>query len=307
MPLDGMTELPAYASLAYAKSLAHVGQPLFVPEWGTHVVLRPVPGEAGRLDAVGPYPICCLTPKADLRAGFAALRMAGAVSVVLVADPLHGPDPAALKRAFPVCRPFKTHWLVDRRAGSAEPSKHHQDRMRRGGRHATGLRVSLRDAAWRAEWGRLYGGLVARRCITGMQAFTPAAFEALTDVGDDQLLAVAATNGSEVLAMQIWVCQAGRGYSHLTATSQAGYRLGASYVVYETALRLLSECCVLDLGGGAGLGDDPADTLAMFKRGFANRSVAAYLCGKVLDPALYAALAAGRNGAFFPAYRQGSE
>ncbi len=292
---------PVYGSLAYAHTLSHAGRAWFVPGWDTPVLLRPVPDCPGVVDAMGAYPVCTLPPHADLGAGLEALRAARAVSVALVADPLAGPAPHVLARHFGLCRPYKTHHLIER-CGQVDFSKHHRDRIRRGERHATARLVSLRDPVWRAHWGRLHAGLVARHGVTGVQAFPPEAFDQLAALQDQLLVVAVVDRAGAPLAMQIWVRQGDIAYSHLTATSEAGYQLGATYVAYAAAIEALADCQVLDLGGGAGDGDDPADSLAAFKRGFANASAMAHLCGAVLDDAAYARLSAGRNG-YFPAYR----
>ena len=295
---------PAYASMAYAATLAHVGRAIDLPEWGSAALLRDIPGAPGRLDAMGPYPLCRLAADADIGGGLRALRDAGAVSAVLVADPVAGPDAAALARYFPLCRRFKTHYLVDRRVGPAAPSKHHRDRIRRGQRHTAVRAVTLRDPAWRGHWATLYASLITRKGITGVQAFPPAAFDQLASLPGDQLTSFAAeAPDGAILAMQLWVRHGSIAYSHLTATSEAGYRVGATYAVYAAALDHFAECDVLDLGGGAGVADDPADTLASFKRGFANATAATHLCGAVLDAPAYAALSGLRAADFFPAYR----
>ncbi len=293
-----------YASLAYARSLGHAGRPLDVPEWSSAVILRDIPDAPGRIDAMGPYPVCVLKPDADIPGGLARLREQGTVSVVLVADPLAGPPAAALSRHFPLCRPFKTHHLIDRGVGPATPSKHHRDRIRRGARHATARRVSLRSPVWQAHWRGLYAGLVARKGITGLQAFPEESLDRLAGLPEDRCVAFAAEapDGS-VPAMQLWIRDGARAYSHLTATSEAGYRIGATYVVYAAALDHLADCEVLDLGGGAGHTDDLADPLAAFKRGFANAAATTWLCGAILDAPAYTDLAAGCGGSFFPAYR----
>ena len=106
---------PAYASLGYAQTLRHAGLPLDLPEWGTAVILRDIPGAPGKIDAMGPTTPCALLgAAADIPAGLATLRAMGVVSVVLVADPICGPRQAVLSHHFPICRPFKTHHVIDR-------------------------------------------------------------------------------------------------------------------------------------------------------------------------------------------------
>lgn len=304
LPQPAVIPAHAYASMAYAETLRHVGRPLEVAAWGTPILLRAIPGAGARMDAVGPYPLCTLAPDADIAAGLQTLREAGAVSVVLVPDPLHGPDLARLAHGFTLCRPFKTHQAIDRRVGPPDPSKHHRDRIRKGRRHARARIVSLRDAAWRAQWRRLYTALVLRRGVTGLAAFPDDAFERLATLPEHQLVAFAAESLSgDMLAMQLWIRHADAAYSHLTAISDAGYRTCAGYVVYDAAIEHFADCRILDLGGGAGVVDDPGDTLAAFKRGFANTTLSTRLCGAVLDPVQYAVLSAARSGPFFPVYR----
>jgi hypothetical protein len=164
--------------------------------------------------------------------------------------------------------------------------------------------VSLHDPVWRGHWGRLYAGLVAHRGITGLQVFSAESFDALARLPESQLLAFAAESpAGEVLAMQLWIRHGDCAYSHLTATSEAGYRASATYVVYAAAIEHLRDCIQLDLGGAAGTTDDPENSLALFKRGFANATAVSMLCGAILDEPAYARLAADRVGAFFPIYR----
>ncbi len=294
----------AYASLPYAETLSHVGRAAVLAEWGTAILLRDIDGATDRFDAMGPYPVCTITAEADIPAGLARLQAMGAVSIVMVADPVCGPDAGVLARHFPLCRAFKTHHVIDRTLGPVVPSKHHRDRIRRGARHVAVRLVSLRDLAWQAHWCSLYAGLVEKRAISGVQAFSAAAFAQLANLPPEDLLAFAAeAPDGAVLAMQLWIRHGDCAYSHLTATSEAGYRLGATYAVYAAAIDHLANCRVLDLGGGAGHLDDPNDSLAAFKRGFANTTATTLLCGAVLDEAAYAELASGRSDAFFPAYR----
>jgi hypothetical protein len=293
----------AYASPAYLRSLSHAGRSLDVPAWGAPVVLRTIPG-VEQMDAMGAYPVCVIAPGADIAAGLQTLRDAGLVSVVLVADPVCGVDAETLQRHFPFCVPFKTHYLITGKAGLSALSKHHRDRVRRGEKRATACQVSLRDPVWLAHWCQLYAGLVQHRGITGVQAFSDEAFDALAALPEESLLAFAAVApDGDVLAMQLWVRHGDSAYSHLTATSEAGYRASATFVVYAAAIAYLQDCATLDLGGGAGFADDPENSLAQFKQGFANDTAISMLCGAVLDQAAYDRLAGQQDGSFFPVYR----
>lgn len=279
-----------YASRAYAEGLSHVGRSVEVPEWRGFVLERSIP--AGGRDAIGPYPLTVLPKDADIAGGLSRLASRGLVSVVLVPDPLQGADLSA----FPVRRPFKTHQLID---GPFDPSKHHAERIRRGHRRCRVERRRLADHL--EDWRRLYAGLVERRSVGGAADFPDSYFVMLA--GQPDLEAFVAEIGSEVVAMTLWFACEGVIYNHLTASNAAGYANGASFALYDAAIQHFAGRGVVNLGGGAGHADDPADGLAAFKRGFANREVAAEICGAVLDEGRYAALSAGKATGFFPAYR----
>jgi hypothetical protein len=284
-----------YASALYVGALGHIGRPIDVPEWSTPVLARDVPG--GGKDAIGPYPMTTMAADADLEGGLARLAGAGLVSLVLVADPLSGPRPEQLAAVFPLCRPFKTHYLIE---GAATPSKHHRDRIRRGLRRCRIETVALADHL--DGWAGLYAGLVERRTIGGAADFTPAYFQALAR--EPRLVAFAAYVGGDLAGMTLWFAHAGVVYNHLTASNAIGYANGANFALYDAAIAHFAGSGVINLGGGAGFRDNPDDGLAAFKRGFANGETRAHLCGAVLDPARYADLSAGRpSTGFFPAYR----
>lgn len=287
-----------YASRLYAEALGDLGRTVRLDGWGGFVIARPTPGQA-REDAMGAYPMAVIDPSADLGAGLAALRQLGLVSLVLVPDPLAGPPVDRLTAAFDLCRPFKTHYLIDVAAG-VEFSKHHRDRVRRGARRCRIERVCLADQL--AVWRDLYAGLVNRKSIRGTADFTPGYFERLAQA--PQIAAFAAFVGDAPAAMTLWFEHAGVAYNHLTASNALGYANGANFALYAAAIDHFGGAALMNLGGGAGLDDDPEDGLAAFKRGFANAETRALICGAVLDAEAYAALGAGRApSAFFPAYR----
>lgn len=288
-----------YGSPGYAATLAHVGRPIWVEPWDAAMLLREAP--SGAVDAAGPHPFGALHGAADLCGGLEALRAAGAVSAVLVADPFHGPPPDRLRAAFDLFVPFKTHWTVERRAGAFAPSAHHRGCIRLAERRCRVRPAALRDHL--DEWCRLYGELTRRHGITGTHDYPRESFAALA--GMEGLRGFLAEDAAgEVIAMHLWIDDGRVAYSHLAATDAAGYRAGAAYALYAAAIEHFAGREAIDLGGGAGLADDAADGLAAFKRGFANASRVAHLCGRVLDGAAYARLSAGREAeGYFPAYR----
>jgi hypothetical protein len=84
----------------------------------------------------------------------------------------------------------------------------------------------------------------------------------------------------------------------------------ASYALYWYAISHFRERVRwLDLGGVAGLSEGaPEDGLQRFKAGWATGTRPSFLCGRVLQPSVYADLATKRGiaeSSYFPAYRRG--
>jgi len=278
--------------------MAHLGRPCWVEPWGTPVLLRDAPG--GAQDVAGLYPLCALREGGDLQAGMEVLRQTGAVSVVAVADPFAALEPADLRHAFALVRPFKTHWTVECAAGPPEFSRHHRQEIRVAGRRCHIRMGALRDHL--DDWCRLYAGLCRRRGLSGLHAFPRSSFAALAEA-DGLHAFIAASEAGEIMAMHLWIDDGRVAYSHLAAADLAGYHARASYGLYAAAIEYFAGREAIDLGGGAGLAD-AEDGLAQFKRGFANANRTAHLCGHILDRAAYDRLSAGcGDGTYFPAYR----
>lgn len=288
-----------FATAAYAAGLAHVGDALPVPEWDGHVLTRPTPCGTRR-DAMGPYPLTPLSPDADLAAGLARLTAAGLVSIVLVLDDHLRPPTEALTAPFATARPFKTHQVYDRALGPPAYDKHHRYEIRRANTRVEAREIALADHL--PAWEALYGDLIARHGLTGLHAFPHAHHAELAALPGIRTFG-AFVEGALVSA-HIFATHDGHAVSHLAASSPDGYRNGAAYAVNALAIEALTDCGTINFGGGAGSGDDPADGLVRFKKGFSNRIAPSWICGAVLDPDAYRALSAdlGDNG-FFPAYR----
>jgi hypothetical protein len=287
-----------YASAAYARIFEDQAEPLWVPDWGAHVLVRDIP-QGGR-DAIGMYPLAPFRPGADLKAGLAWLKDQGLVTIGLVPDPSASPPLSELEAAFGLCRPFKTHFIVDY-ARPVEFTKHHRGKVKRA--HEK-LRVEIVPLAQTIDaWTGLYGNLIDRHDIHGLSAFSRDAFVRLAAV--DGLTAVAAFADDDIVSMHLWVAdpETGVGYSLLAATSADGYRRSAAYAVNDASIRLLSDLRLVNLGGGAGLQAEE-DGLTYFKRGFSNDEVTAYFCAAVLDEDRYGELGGVAGASLpFPAYR----
>jgi hypothetical protein len=287
-----------YASEAYAAAFREFAAPIWLPQLRTHVLERPIPPSA-RHDAMGCYPLCVLEETADAAADFTLLRSRGLVSLVLVADALGGPGERFLRSVFDRVRPFKTHYVHDYSLGFAY-DRHHRYEVKRARAGCQVEAVKFLDSL--EDWLRMYAILIERNAVTGLQRFSHAYFKQLAALPG--LHAFAARHEGRVVAMHLFVEHAGIAYSHLACSDDTGYRLRCGYALNDFAIEYFRGGRLLDFGGGAGVGDDPRDGLATFKRGFANRSEPFFLCGKVLDADAYASLSAGRTETdYFPAYR----
>lgn len=288
-----------YAGEAYARSLAHIGVAFAVPEWGGHMLVRSTPCGT-REDAIGPYPLTVLAADADVEGGLVRLKAAGLVSAVLVLDHRLRPAMSPLEIASATVRRFKSHYLHDRSLGAVAYGKHHRYELRRSLARVVVSEISLADHL--PDWEALYGELATRHGLGGLHDFPRVHHETLASLAG--LRTFAAFVDGRLVSAHLFVTHDGHAISHLAASAAEGYQTGAAYAVNDLALTELTDCAVINFGGGAGTGDDPADGLVRFKKGFSNSVEPSYLFTAVLDDDAYRALSADRAGtAFFPAYR----
>lgn len=292
-----------YVTQQYAAAVAREGEaPCEIPAWDSWAIRRAIPdcGSIAREDAAGCYPLVTFEAGVDLNAGLEQLRAAGLVSIVLVADPVLRPDEAKLANSFGLCRPFKTHYLLDRARGEPNYSKHHRYELRRARAEVRHVRLVDHLEAWTA----LYEELSERRRISGPAAYSAEMFGTLAKI--EGLVTLAAFVDNALVACHLWMQHGAYVHSHLAASNAAGRACGAAYLLYDAAVQYFDDAEVIDFGGGAGYANNPDDGLARFKRGFSNATLPAYLCGEVLDSGRYRALCDMRgsgDSAYFPAYR----
>lgn len=288
-----------YADPGYAASVAGGAEVVRVAAWDVPVFLRAIPG-TDRVDAAGCAPLTPLSPDADLRAGLDELRRRGAVSVVLVADPLGGPASETLAAVFDVCRPFKTHYVVERGAAPPEFARRHRREIDKA-RAVYAVRI-FDLAAHRTAALRLYLAQLARHGVGRTEAAAGPEIDALAALPGTRT--IGAFRGGTLEGFVVFVSGAGVAYSHIAGTSDAARADGAHHACYAAGIESLLPEATVDLGGVPGLHDDPNHGLALFKRGFATTTRMAWLCGAILDRDAYAALGgAARAGDFFPVYR----
>jgi hypothetical protein len=253
---------------------------------------------------MGPYPVFACTDWTALPDDLAELDL---VSVTLVTDPFGDWTVELLDAAFPDRRvAFKEHYVVELAGWElASASAHHRRFAARGLRKVAVERVP-RPADLLDEWVALYGELVRRHAITGVSAFSRAAFARQLEVPG--ITAFRAVAGDELAGAALWYVDAGVAHWHLAAYSPLGYRLDASYALLATALEFFAGDGVrwASLGAGAGLSAEPTDGLSRFKAGWATGTRTVHLCGRILDPERYEALGGPAGTRYFPAYRADS-
>ena len=286
-----------YASLAYAQAFGRGYEPIYLPGMDLHVLKRPIEGTS-YFDGMGPYPLSSLTAVDRARDDFAILAAHQIVSLILVIDPMRGPTPLALAQVFDQVTPFNDHFV--REPGLDQPySRHHRAEVRRAFRVCETRIVRLGD--YLDDWSSLYEALRLKHQIGGIQAFDRQYFDKLAAL--EPFMMAAFIDGALVSA-HIWFCHDGYTYSHLAASSPEGYRQSAAYAVYDHSFRHFADQGVrmVNLGGGAGIAA-PSQGLTYLKQGFSTGTLPCYLCGKIIDPAVYAMLSKDRQTGFFPAYR----
>lgn len=295
------SESRGYSSRPYVESLAEFGVPRRLGRSGGWLLERQIPNTRYH-DLSGPYPLFSCADWSSIPADLEEVPGAP-VSVVAVVDPLTRPSEDELRMAFPhLTEPFKQHLIRDF-ARPAPLPPHHRRHL---GRASRSVEVELcADALDHLDdWVELYSRTLARRSVTEMAAFSRAAFAKQLRLPN--LIAVRAVQSGVTVSMALWLVQGENAYYHLGASSDRGYSLNASYAVFAASLQELEKrgARFVNLGGAAGNAGSE-DGLYRFKSGWANTSMPAYLCGRILDPRAYSELSEGITSGvrWFPAYR----
>jgi hypothetical protein len=293
-----------YASADYAQSLAHLGDPLWLPNAEGWLLRRQIPGTE-RWDAIGCYPLFSCRRWERLEPDLA--RLSDLVSVTVVVDPLSAERAGnALASAFPdLAAPYKQHFLVDLQSNWADGISPKHRRTVEVALPQVVVQRCSEPVAELAGWCDLYGGLKRKREIAIVADFPRESFARQLRVPG--LVIFKACQGTETVAMHLWFVQGLIAYYHLSASNDEGYRLHASFALMWSALQEFQHMGLhwAALGGSPDAPVNGQDGgLARFKKRWATCERPAYLCGRVCDPAAYDQLTVQRNhSSFFPAYR----
>jgi hypothetical protein len=293
--------LTGYQNPLYAKSLTEFGEPRELPRSGGWLLERPIAEHSDR-DAIGCYPIFSAT---DWSAVGEDLDKIGSrlVSVALVADPFGEYLEQDLSSWFDWVVAFKEHYVVD----FSKPlliSRHHKYYSRKASELV--VEVGSPTDGFAAQWSELYDCLIRRHHLTGIKAFSRESFEVQMKVPGVVVFRV--MKHGELLGAHLWYQQQNVAYSHLAASTEAGYELNCSYAIHSAVLDYFrSKVQWIDLGAGAGTAARQ-DGLSRFKAGWSNSTRPAYFCGRILNPERYDALTRELHPDitnYFPAYRSG--
>lgn len=301
-----MIDLMGYAHPKYALSLQEFGEPRELPRCGGWILVRPIPGTPYK-DAIGCYPLfaCRDWTKLDEDLEHMASDL---VSLALVTDPFSGVTPAYLEQCFDLVKPFKTHYVVD----LADPLKSFVGKVHRKNARKSleimDVEVCRQPAQYLDDWMRLYDNLVSRHNIKGINAFSSKCFEVQLNIPG--MVMFLGRREGEIVGATLVLVHDQVAHFHLSAYTSEGYKIRASYGTHWKALVYGTEQGIryFNLGGAAGIKEDPLDGLAEFKRGWSNDRRTVYFCGRVFDREKYESICQQyqiANVEYFPAYRAG--
>jgi len=300
--------MTGYLHRLYVKSLSEFGTPVELPQCGGWLLERAIPNSDLK-DAIGCYPLFCCADWTKLPADIQKIKDRY-VTISVVPDPFAPITAADLSQYFQLVRPFKKHFVIDiSNSIDRHINRHHRYYARKALKQ---MQVRLVDDPKAAldGWVRLYQILVERHHLRGIKAFSRTAFAGQFEVPG--LVAFQAIRNGKTIGMHLWYIQSGVAYSHLGASDQEGYWLGAAYALHWSAITEFKQhhegaVCLIDLGAGAGMEETARDGLSRFKRGWATGEKVKYFCGSICDCESYRLLTGTTqiNSGYFPLYRAG--
>jgi hypothetical protein len=295
--------MSGYLHRAYAESLREFGAPLALEQCGGWLLKRAIP-QTRDYDAMGCYPLFACEDWSKLHLDLQQLNDE-LVSVSIVADPFGDFDTGYLRECFrDVVKPFKQHFVIDlEQPLESFVHPHHLRNVRKASQLVQVERCEEPQECL-DDWTNLYQTLIDRYNITGIAAFSRASFNGQLSVPG--ISAFRAVENGVTVGMLLWYEQVNRAYYHLGAYSDRGYEAGASFALFDYAIRYFCSRQLKWLNLGAGAGTSNSDSgLARFKQGWSNGVRTAYFCGRIFARDKYQQLSARTGTDYFPAYRLG--
>lgn len=298
--------MTGYMHPGYAQSLAEFGTPRELPRCGGWILVRQIPGFPYH-DAMGCYPLFCCQDWSQL---YADLEDIGdeLVSLSLVTDPFGEYDPTYLHQCLgDVVIPFKEHFVIDlHRSIDDIVSRHHRYYARKA-LEKVYVEECQEPGQFLDEWMALFNTLVDRHNIKGIKAFSRTAFAKQLSIPG--MVVSRAVYQDTTVGGNLMFVQGEVVYGHVLALSEVGYKLGASYALYWSAIEYFSgKVRWYDIGAVPGMSNDSADGLSRFKRGWSAGTRTAYFCGRIFDHERYSEIVKAQGISatdYFPVYRKG--
>jgi len=298
--------MSGYLHQTYAESLSDFGTPLELKECGGWLLERPIALSENR-DAMGCYPIFACQDWSRLKTDLDGLSNK-VVSVSLVTDAFGDFDTDHLRECFPdVMKPFKQHFIIDLERPLDSFVHPHHLRNARKALHQVEVAHCSHPLELLDEWFNLYQTLIDRHQITGIAAFSRRSFAGQLSVPGITMFR--AVEDGTTVGMLLWYEQEDKAYYHLGAYSKRGYEVGASFALFDFAIRHFCSRRLkwLNLGAGAGATNSNSG-LSRFKQGWSNGVRTTYFCGRIFSHVTYRQLVERKNTPstdYFPAYRFG--
>jgi hypothetical protein len=297
--------MSGYMHPDYASSLSEFGRPRHLRSCDGWILESPIKGFSA-FDAQGCYPFFTCRHWSEISKDLEALKQ-GLVSLMLVTDPFGDYDIEVLSTCFPdFFIPYKEHYVVDLTRPLADVISSHHARNIRKAQNNVEVEHCNHPLKFAQQWNNLYANLTKRHSIKGISAFSVRSFYKQLKVPGLEMFR--AFRSEETVGIMLCYVHGDVGYYHLSAYSEAGYYLRASYALLAYVLDYFAERLRwLNLGAGAGVYNSRKDGLTRFKSGWASGTRTVYICGRVFNRALYDHLTKSRGMTgkdFFPLYRK---
>lgn len=297
--------MDGYLHSAYAQSLLDHGEIIFLPHSKGWILKRRIPN-FDYYDGMGIYPLFICENWEGLSEDIEEIKNE-LVCFSIVTDPFGKFNKNILIREFTdVFSPFKNHFVID----LSQPfdkyiSRHHRRNIKKAQRKIFVEKCELSRSIV-DDWIKLYKHLIRIHNIRGIPAFSEKALSRQLEVPGAQIFR--GIYGGETIAMLVWYIDNNIGYYHLGASSELGYRLKASFALFQQSIEYFYNIGLewLNLGAGPGTDGKKASGLTRFKKGWSSGTRTTYFCGKIFDRLKYAEIIRKKNilnGNYFPAYR----